>query len=114
MMPTSRSAGRSPCEGGLPMKRFARLLLAAVLVACVSLPVAALESSSGTLARELRPFVDALGGRTPLYTISADATFTVDKKPQHATLTLSRTGPQGFTLAIDHPEYPLILIREAD
>lgn len=96
------------------MKRLVSLLLVAVACLWPTPRTSAFELSSTTLARELRPFVDALGGRTPLYTISADATFTADKKPQHATLTLSRTGPQGFTLAIDHPEYPLVLIREAD
>ena len=73
------------------MKRVVCLLLVTAASCWIAPPAVAVPgSSTGTLARELRPYIDALGGRTPLYTITADVTFTADKKPQHATLTLSR------------------------
>jgi hypothetical protein len=85
-----------------------RTSLCLVLLA-LSVSVAARAQETSQLADHLRPYLKLLNGSTPQFTLTADANFDA----QRVKVALSKTDGQTFSLAVDHPQYGLILLRTA-
>src|SRR5260370_18872417 len=93
-----------------------RILMALRIALCLALlliaaGVARAEPTS-KLSEQLKPFISVLDGTTTQFTLIADVKFNIGKEQQQATLTVSKTDSQTFSLSLKHDKYPLILLRD--
>jgi hypothetical protein len=84
------------------------MVLPATLSAAASGPVA------DPLAYGLRPFLDALGGREPQFTLSGTVRIPIDGKEQSVAIQLVRFDEDSFDLALTHSDYAVSIRRRSD
>jgi len=71
-------------------------------------------ADSGTLAKELDPWVAAFQLRTGEFTLIGDGAITVDNQSQRAAFKLVRRSDSDFDLTIEASDYAMLLVRRAE
>ena len=88
------------------------------IVLLIVLPVSPVAAASGPvvdpLAAGLRPFLEALGGRTPQFTLSGEVRLPIDGREQSVSIQLVRFDDESFDLALTHPEYAVSIRRRSE
>ena len=87
-----------------------RIFLIALLLGISPLSRA---GNTSKLAEELRPFLSLIDGSTKQFTLTLDAEIPTGKETQKVTVTYARIDEQSFSLSVDHPTYPVIVLRDA-
>lgn len=96
------------------MKTLRWLCFALLLVLPTTLSFAAKGQKIDPLAEGLRPFLDALGGRQPQFSLTGTVTLPIDGTEQTVSIQVVRFDDQAFDLSLTHDEYAVSIRRRND